>query len=382
MRSSLRRKTSMAKIVGLTERLGAALGRRTVSVGALLILAFGLLQSVSAVPQTATANPPPTLQETGLYADFATLQVDHAHLAFAPQYPLWSDGATKRRWISLPPGTAIDGSNPDTWIFPVGTRFWKEFSFNGQRVETRFLERRADGQWLYAAYAWSSYGREAQLVPARGKRGAYPLAGGRSHTIPGVLDCKACHQGGPSEVLGFSTLQLSPERDPGALHAELWPDPGVDLRYLVDRGLLVGLPEALLKTPPRIPALSATERAALGYMHGNCGHCHNDQGSLQNIGLILRHSVRTADQSALATIVGHPVKKPAPGQSADAVLRVEPGHPERSGLMQRVSSRYPALQMPPLGTELIDDEAVSLLYRWITEKEDQRQQADFTPKGR
>ena len=35
--------------------------------------------------------------------------------------------------------------------------------------------------------------------------------------------------------------------------------------------------------------------------------------------------------------------------------------------MQRVSSRYAALQMPPLGTELVDDEAVALLRRWIAE---------------
>ena len=63
-------------------------------------------------------KPPQTLQETGLYVDFATLHVDPDHLAFAPQYPLWTDGAAKRRWISLPPGTAIDASDPDAWVFP------------------------------------------------------------------------------------------------------------------------------------------------------------------------------------------------------------------------------------------------------------------------
>ena len=59
------------------------------------------------------------------------------------------------------------------------------------------------------------------------------------------------------------------------------------------------------------------------------------------------------------------MKKPAPGQSPDAVLRIEPGHPERSALVQRIASRYPALQMPPLGTALVDEEAVELLRRWI-----------------
>ncbi len=74
---------------------------------------------------------------------------------FTPQYPLWSDGATKRRWISLPDGTAIDGSRPAAWEFPVGTKFWKEFSASGRRVETRTIERAADGSWQFRAYVWS-----------------------------------------------------------------------------------------------------------------------------------------------------------------------------------------------------------------------------------
>jgi hypothetical protein len=371
----------MAKIV-IAKRFGRFRFQPLPVAGGTLILAICLLTGAAAIPQTATADPPQTLQETGLYADFATLRIDPKHIAFSPQYPLWSDGATKRRWISLPSGTAIDGSDPDAWVFPVGTRLWKEFSFNGQRVETRLLERQADGQWLYAAYAWSADGREAQLVSQRGRRSAYPLPGGRAHTIPGINDCKACHQGGRSEVLGFSALQLSPERDPKALHAELTPEPGVDLRYLVDHGLLVGLPQSVLGAPPRINAASATERAALGYMHGNCGHCHNTQGSLQNLGLFLRQNLQTAGQPAIASTFRQPIRKPAPGQPSDAVQRIDPGHPEHSGVVQRVSSRYPALQMPPLGTELVDDEAVALLYRWIAETDQLRQETHLKQEGR
>src|SRR3712207_2304804 len=141
-------------------------GRRRLSgAGAALGFALTIFASGEAVPQPASPKAPPTLQETGLYADIATLKVDPGHLAFSPQYPLWTDGAAKHRWISLPPGTAIDGSDPDAWVFPIGTRLWKEFSFGGRRIETRYLERRADGQWLYAAYAWSQDGLEAQLAP-------------------------------------------------------------------------------------------------------------------------------------------------------------------------------------------------------------------------
>jgi hypothetical protein len=348
--------------------VGSAFVGSAVAAGAAMLALLALPGRVEALPEPARPSAPLTLRETGLYEDAAALTIDPQHLAFSPQYPLWTDGAVKRRWISLPPGTAIDAADPDVWVFPVGTRLWKEFSFDGRKVETRYLKRETDG-WVYAAYAWSEDGREARLVGARGRRAAYPLPGGKSHTIPGLADCKACHQGGGSEVLGFSALQLSSDRDSGALHAEGGPD-ALDLRALVDRGLVVGLPRHLLDRPPRIAGASTTERAALGYLHGNCGHCHNDRGPLRNIGLYLRHEALEGSQ-ATQTTVKHPVKKPAPGQSPDAVNRIEPGHPERSGLVQRARSRYPALQMPPLGTELVDREAIALLENWIASRRDE-----------
>lgn len=313
---------------------------------ALAVLAAGM----RAAPQAATTMAPPDLRDTGLYADAEALTVDPQHLPFAPQYPLWTDGATKRRWISLPPGSAIDASDPDAWVFPAGTRLWKEFSFASRRVETRFMERQADGAWRYAAYAWSADGRDAQLVPANGRRGAYPLGGAKSHAIPGVNDCKACHQGSRSEVLGFGLIQLSG-----------------DLDDLIARGLIVGLPPSARAV--RWTAMSETERAATGYLHGNCGHCHNEQGPLSSIGLFLRQTSAEGSQAAIASTFGQPVKKAAPGLPADAVLRIEPQHPDRSALMRRIASRYPPLQMPPLGTALIDHEAVALIERWIAESE-------------
>lgn len=361
----------------------ACVPARLRALGAAVItaaLAAALFANTRAVSDTATRKPPQTLQETGLYADFPTLQVSADHIAFSPQYPLWSDGAAKRRWLSLPPGGRIDASDPEAWTFPVGTRFWKEFSFGGQRVETRYMERQADGRWLYAAYAWTADGRETQLVSDRGRRGAYPLGGGRSHRIPGVSDCKACHQGGRSEVLGFSALQLSPDRDALALHAEPPQAEGVDLDGLVEKGLIVGWPQSLGRRP-RIAAASPTERAALGYLHGNCGHCHNDQGQLRNLGMFLRYVIGADVAPAITSALGQAVKKPAPGQS-DGVLRIEPRNPDRSGLVQRMSSRYSALQMPPLGTELVDSEAVELIERWISETDAPRKQTSQAEKGR
>jgi hypothetical protein len=72
----------------------------------------------------AVAPLPARLSETGLYAEESTEVVRAGNIEFSPQYPLWSDGMTKRRRIHLPPGTAIDAAELDAWTFPPGTRLW------------------------------------------------------------------------------------------------------------------------------------------------------------------------------------------------------------------------------------------------------------------
>src|SRR6476661_7825652 len=109
---------------------------RLLPAGALLIT---LASPTQPAGPPALDTLPERLSETGLYVAGSTTVVRDDNLAFAPQYPLWSDGTTKRRWIHLPAGTAIDASDPDAWEFPPGTRLWKEFSF-GRPVETRLIE--------------------------------------------------------------------------------------------------------------------------------------------------------------------------------------------------------------------------------------------------
>ena len=177
-----------------------------------------------------------------------------------------------------------------------------------------------------------------------------------------MTDCKVCHEAGPNRILGFGALQLSPDRDPGGLHID-GSAGDVDLADLIEHNILADYPGAMDR--PRIPATSPDERAALGYLHGNCGHCHNPESKLRNIGMFLRFDAEATVQPAMATTVGDPVRKAAPGQSPNSVLRIEPGHPDRSALAERIGSRHRALQMPPLGTELVDRAAVDLIRRWI-----------------
>jgi hypothetical protein len=315
---------------------------------------------------SASAAPPPRLSDTGLYADVTSGRIAPDVLAYAPQYPLWSDGAAKRRWIRVPHREAIDAADPDAWRFPAGTMLWKEFSFGGRRVETRFMERRADGRWTYATYLWDDAERDAVLAPERGVPGARPIGSGVRHDVPSVAECRACHQGHATEVLGFSALQLSPDRDPLAPHREAPPPGAVDLPALVARRLLRGLPARLLSEPPRIDAPTPRARAALGYLHANCGGCHTSSGPLASLGLVLDRHVGMDDGAPLSTAADRPSGFRPPGLAPDApALRVARGAPERSVLLRRMASRDPLVQMPPLGTHLVDEQAAALVAEFI-----------------
>jgi hypothetical protein len=283
---------------------------------------------------------------------------------------LWSDGAAKRRWLNVPPGKSIDGSRADAWSFPPGTRLWKEFSYAGRKVETRFIERLADGTWRYVSYLWNEAGTEAVVAPSDGIVIDMPSAPAGRHEVPSRADCLACHEGAAVPVLGASAVQLSEalpeadaaERDDGARSAT-----PVFLNDLLERGLLRGTPPGWRENPPRIPAASQSERQVLGYLHGNCGHCHNRDGTPAAVPLVLAQSAAVPEESrrhVLRAIVSARSRYRPAWTRGDALI-IAPGHPEESVLVHRMQSRDPLVQMPPLGTIAPDNDALAMIRRWI-----------------
>ena len=82
---------------------------------------------------------------------------------YSVRSPLWSDAATKERFLRIPEGTkihaldcAVDvdackapglggiGADEGHWIMPVGAVLVKSFSVEGKRIETRLLMRRSN----------------------------------------------------------------------------------------------------------------------------------------------------------------------------------------------------------------------------------------------
>lgn len=314
-------------------------------------------------------GPPPYLSATGLFKNVPAGTFSAGIESFTPQYPLWSDGASKRRWVSLPAGSKIDASRAAAWAFPVGTRFWKEFSVAGRRVETRMIERLADGTWRFAAYVWNDDQTDATLAPADGLP-SHTLPGDRRYPIPSEADCRACHEGAASPILGFSALQLSPDRDPLAPHGEPARKGDLDLRALIAGGRLINRPRELAKTSPRIVAPTPAGRAVLGYLHANCGHCHVDPkltGSAVPVELQL--AIDPFDAAAGQAVIDrllNGTSRYRPRGAADPRY-VVPGEAASGTLLARMRSRDPRIQMPPLGSLQPDAEAIALFERWINE---------------
>ena len=319
-------------------------------------------------PASASTRPPHLLSETGLFVSGSTA-IDPRNRPYTPQYPLWSDGAHKSRWVYMPAGTTIDASDVDNWDFPVGTKFWKEFAFSGRRVETRMLWKSGAASWTFATYVWNDQQDDATLAPEQGVRDVAPIAPGRRHSIPGIADCRACHEANRIQVLGFTALQLSTDRDPGALHGEPLDADAVTLQTLVEHRLLRGAPADVITSPPRIRTDNPTTRSVLGYLSTNCGACHTLDGPLANVGLDLRQKTRGPvwTDAEVARLLGRETTWQRPGADDTGTRGIVPGSPELSAIVHRMRSRRPSSQMPPLGTVVPDTDAVSLVSGWIHE---------------
>jgi cytochrome c553 len=338
-------------------------------LGALTLLALVTLAyssaDVTARVDDALPNPPARLAETGLYAGGLVDRIASDVRLFSPQYPLWSDGAAKRRWVWLPPGAVIAGSRLHDWDFPVGTRFWKEFSIGGRKVETRLLWKATASRWVAVSYAWNSDQTDATLAPADGLAAVADLGAGKQHAIPSRPDCLACHGARQPRPLGFTALQLSDDRDPNAIHGEARPDDALSLGSLVAAGLIRLATKGAPVPRPRIATADAATRAVLGYLSANCGACHGREGDVPAVTPFLSTELLVTNGDAVAQAMTEQLTTwQAPGHD-DGTRLIDPLVPQASALLARMKSRRPSSQMPPLGTVVRDDDAVAALQGWI-----------------
>lgn len=288
------------------------------------------------------------LSETGLYeADMTTLAA--GVMPYEPQFQLWSDAAAKQRWIYVPAGEQIDTSDMDSWDFPVGTKLWKEFSRSSVRVETRLLEKLPDGTWRRNTFIWNDAQSDAEYSPL-----GQTDAKGTAHDVPTEEDCRTCHSGTDAQVLGFSAIQLSHDGD------------GTTLGDLIADDLLSDPPAGNFVIPG-----TDTEVAAFGYLHANCGTCHNPESNTFltiDMDLSLRTTDLGPDPTTMAvyeTTVGVPISL-LERNPPDASHRITADNLTDSALYVRMNARGEEWDMPQLGTEDVDTAGAALVAAWIS----------------
>lgn len=298
----------------------------------------------------------------GLYEDDACTVVAAGVRAYTPRFALWSDDADKERYIYLPPGETIDATDPDNWVFPVGTRLYKTFLQGGVRLETRVFEKTDPGTglpaWDMSVYAWNAEQTAVEDVtnaPADQRENVL----GTEHDIPDGALCVQCHNGTLDLINGFGAIML---RDA--------PD-GLSLQTLLDENLL---DPPFAATDADVPG-SPDEQEALGYLHANCGNCHHEPIDGRGCGnpgacgsgffLWLDTGLATVQDSGAHT-TGVNVASNFRVAGNPAVCRIHPANPDSSVSIVRMEARGDINQMPPVASEQVHAAGVALLRSWIT----------------
>jgi glucose/arabinose dehydrogenase len=364
-------------------------------------------------PADEVLPPFPTrLSETGLFSSVAGHRVAPALIPYSVNAQLWSDGAYKERYLALPGSQShIDFTVARGWNFPDLTVIVKSFALDlvegdprsRRWIETRLLTRQG-GQWAGYSYLWNDQQTEATLVEASGTHREFSIreaTGTRLQTwhYPSRAECMMCHSRAANFVLGLSTVQMNKTHDyPGAPDNQLrtlehlglfrvdWRSEAVQALREEARGRGLSGPELdaevrrrsdpplpreprfspLLALPPEkygrlanpYDPAQALDARARSYLHANCAICHVESGG-GNAALELE----TSTPQARMNLVGLPPLHDSFGIPGAKLL--DPGHPERSILLERMGRRGTG-QMPPLATARVDVQAVQMLRDWVT----------------
>ena len=321
----------------------------------------------------STEKFPTRLSETGMFISVKNHQTDPGLIPYSVNAPLWVSGAYVERFIALPGDSQIEMSAADGvgWSFADGTALIQTFSFDLEvgnpnsrhRIETRMLTRQ-QGEWVGYSYIWNDEQTDATLVDADGTDRVFTIQdpsafeGSREQSwhYPSREACMDCHSRAANYVLGLTTLQMNKVHNYGAVSDN-------QLRTLNHIGVFK---KPLSKSPEEYPKLAdpynpkePLEARARSYLHAACANCHVHTGG-GNARIVLDFKTELDKTYSVNFRPQHDTYG-----IPDAML-IAPGDPERSILYQRVVRRGEG-QMPPLVTSQKDDQAVQLLYDWISQ---------------
>jgi uncharacterized repeat protein (TIGR03806 family) len=323
------------------------------------------------MPTTSVGSLPPLLSQTGVFSDTPGLVPAAGLIPYAPNAPLWSDGAVKTRYMGVPnnggsitAGEQINFTPTGYWTFPAGTVFVKTFQLNTdtsnsnvlRRLETRLLVRDINGAVYGVTYKWRPDNSEADLLPSS----LYEDIGITNATgvntqkwyYPSPSDCLSCHTPVANYVLGLNARQLNGNYT--------YPATGVtdnQIRTFNRLGLFnPTFDETGITNLEKLSALGNTNASfqdrARSYLDANCAQCHQPGGS--GITFDGRYDTPLANQNLING-----------GLDANGMAMIVPRDIWRSEIHQRMDTTNSVIRMPPLARQLIDSNAVDVFENWI-----------------
>jgi hypothetical protein len=262
---------------------------------------------------------------------------------YAPASELWSDGAAKDRFVSVPTDASMLPGSGGHLELPPGAVLVKHFRFDDRPVETRIMERDGTGEWHFVSYRWLDDGDDA--VQSEGEE--VPIGDG-TWVVPSVRQCRSCHTEAAGTSLGLTVAQLNNEL--------LYEASGMSGHQLATLAAVGMLATEGLDHPTALPAHDAGDPRA--YLDTNCANCHRPGGGASTA-LDLRWNIEVASMRACG------VKPEFGSPTGEDHAILEAGDPEESVLLQVMQTTSSLWRMPPVGSDVVDERGVGLVEEWI-----------------
>ena len=304
------------------------------------------------------ASLPPTLADTGLFSDVASMTPNPGVVPYAVNTPQWGNGAEIERWFSLPnTNSRITFRPTNFWTFPSSGVWVQHFELpNGASgsipVETRVLIRNVNSVYGLS-YAWTSP-TNAVLVGDNGMEREIQLSEGapRLWKHPSRNSCVDCHSFRGGYILGFNTAQLNRDFEHGGSTTN-------QIQALFNANYFNG-PVSNHFTLRALVAITNTtaslEQRVRSYFQANCAHCHLPHP------LFGQWDGRIYTPFSSARIVNGPLNNNF-GDSNNRVIA--PGSLDDSMIYLRMFN-LDNFHMPPHDAWTRDETALSALREWIT----------------
>jgi len=317
--------------------------------------------------KVAIPDPPGKLSSIGAFKDLKNLEVADGIIPYEVIAPLWSDRATKKRWMAIPNNQKIEFNAVEDWKFPEGTVFIKHFDLpltdeeNGpsKKLETRFFVIGKDNKSYGLTYRWNEDGTDATLLKVEKSDNidiveSNSVAFKQKWDYPGREQCLSCHNKNANYVLGVKTHQLNSEIFYNDINAYK-----NQVEYLSEKGIL---DKNIRNANDYSKAYNINDEDAdlelriLSYMDSNCAPCHQ-LGGVTDVSMDLRYQIPLIFHNTINV----EVNSQASNQNNKIIL---PGDHTKSELWLRDSS-IDENKMPPLSRNIKDEVYLKYLAQWI-----------------